>query len=97
MPAIQRFHCIRNNMQDSTFGDIDFSDFSIFLFKAEKVVIDEQCSHHLKLFLNGGKRSRKSLTKRSYKFYKPINVYPVTYALGAHIFSNYVKYSESVS
>ena len=97
MPAIQRFHCIRNNMQDSTFGDIDFSDFSIFLFKAEKVVIDEQCSHHLKLLLNGGKRYRKSLTKRSYTFYKPINVYPVTYALGEHIFSNYVKYSESVS
>ena len=97
MPAIQRFHCIRNNMQDSTFADIDYSDFSIFLFKAEKVVIDEQCSHHLKLVLNGGKRYRKSLTKRSYMFYKPINVYPVTYALGEHIFSNYVKYSESVS
>ena len=39
------------NIQDSTFADTDFSDFSIFIFKipVEKVVIDKKELHGIEI------------------------------------------------
>ena len=33
---------IRNKMQDSTFASIDFSDFCIFIFKVNRVFMEEK-------------------------------------------------------
>ena len=55
----------------------------------EKVFIDKEELDGIEIdnilnsenFMDGGELTRKLLTKRSQKFYKPINVHPVTYAI----------------
>ena len=41
--------------------------------------------HHLRVVVDGGELIRKLLTNRSQKFYKPINVHSVTYAIGESV------------
>ena len=71
-------------MRGSKFADIYFSEFSSFIFKVpvEKVVIDEEELHSI------DEGELEILPKRrSWTFYKPINVHYVTYATGKSIFS----------